>query len=122
MTDARPRTVAIVDDDDAVRDSLKFLLEVVGHTVETFGSAEQFLRSERQHLACLILDHHMPQITGLQLVEMLRARGAVPPVLLVTGSPSPAITARARELGVDRVLEKPPNEDELLEFVTAALS
>ena len=122
MTDAKPRAVAIVDDDDAVRDSLKFLLEVSGYVVEAFASAADFLDNEMHEVACLILDHHMPQMTGLQLVEKLRADGWARPILLVTGSPSPAIVARAAELGVQRVVEKPPSEDEVVEFVNAALA
>jgi two-component system, LuxR family, response regulator FixJ len=122
MTETERRNVGIVDDDYAVRDSLRFLLEVMGHCVTTFASAAEFLKTETQHLACLILDHHMPHMTGLELAARLRANGSVIPILLVTGSPSPAIVARAAELGIDRVLEKPPVEQELLEFISATRS
>ncbi len=122
MAEAERRKVAVVDDDDAVRDSLRFLLEVAGHTVEAFASAAEFLKAEMRHMTCLILDHHMPHMTGLQLAERLRADGVNIPILLVTGSPSPAIVARAAELGIDRVLEKPPGEDDLLDFVNATRS
>jgi two-component system response regulator FixJ len=113
-------TVAIVDDDDAVRNSLRFLLEIFGHKVETFSRAAEFLKSELGHITCLILDHHMPEMTGLQLAAHLRAMGVVIPILLVTGAPSPYIVAQAAEIGVDRVLEKPPDDDEVLAFVEAA--
>ena len=93
------------------------LLEIIGHPVETFASAAEFLKAEIQHLACLILDHHMPEMTGLELAERLRADGSGIPILLITGSPSPAIAARAAELGVTRVLEKPPTEEDLLDFI-----
>ena len=53
-----------------------------------------------RHFACLILDHHMPNMTGLKLDGRLRANGALIPILLITGSPSPTITARAVELGI----------------------
>src|SRR6476620_10157361 len=95
MTEAERRNIAIVDDDLAVRDSLRFLLEVAGHTVETFASAAEFLATNFEHLACLILDHHMPAMTGLELTERLRADGIGIPILLITGSPSPEIVARA---------------------------
>ena len=108
-----------MDDDQAVRDSLRFLLEVVGHPVETFASAAEFLSAERHDLACLILDQHLPQMTGLQLAEKLRAGGSTIPILLITGSPSPAIVARAAQLDI-RALEKPPDEDEVLAFIDAA--
>jgi two-component system response regulator FixJ len=118
MTEAERRTVAIVDDDYAVRDSLRFLLEVIGYAVETFASAADFLQANVRHFACLILDHHMPNITGLELAERLRADGAVIPILLITGSPSPTITGRATELGIT-VLDKPPSEEVLIDFIDA---
>lgn len=119
MSDAEQNMVAIVDDDVAVRDSLRFLLEVVGCTVEAFASAAEFLQANVQDFACLILDHHMPNMTGLQLAERLRADGSDIPILLVTGSPSPAIVARAAELGIERILEKPPGEEDLIDFINA---
>jgi two-component system, LuxR family, response regulator FixJ len=122
MTEAKQGNVAIVDDDTAVRDSLRFLLEVVVHPVETFASAAEFLKAEIRHLACLILDHHMPEMTGLELVERLRADGSSIPILLITGSPSPTIVARAAELGINRVIEKPLTEDDLLGFINTTRS
>ena len=119
MTEANQRQVAVIDDDEAVRNSLQFLLEVVGYRVVTFASAAEFLEADMGGLACLILDHHMPNMTGLELLDRLRADGVGMPVLLITGSPSPDIVARAAELGVDRVLEKPPDEHELLDFIGA---
>ena len=110
MAEAEQRKVAVVDDDDAVRDSLQFLLEVAGHSVEIFASAAEFLKANVQHFFCLILDHHMPKMTGLQLAEKLRVGGAAIPILLITGLSSPAIIARAAELGIDGVLEKRPVE------------
>ena len=119
MTEAERRTVAIVDDDYAVRDSLHFLLEVMKHPVETFASAAEFLKADRRHLACVILDHHMPRMTGLELAERLWADDAAIPILLITGSSTPSIVARAAEVGIDRVLEKPPSDEDLLDFISA---
>jgi FixJ family two-component response regulator len=119
MTEAERRTVAVVDDDHAVRDSFRFLLEVIGYAVETFASAAEFLKANVQHFACLILDHHMPNMTGLELVERLRSNGSGIPILLLTGSPSPAIVARAVELDIYRVLEKPPSDEDLIDFIDA---
>jgi two-component system, LuxR family, response regulator FixJ len=118
MTEAKRRTVAIVDDDHAVLDSFRFLLEVAGCPVEVFASAADFLKANRRHFGCMILDHHMPHMTGLQPVERLRADGSGIPTMLVTGSPSPAIVARAAELGIERVLEKPPGGDDLIDFIS----
>jgi two-component system response regulator FixJ len=122
MTGFEQRNVAIVDDDAAVRDSLRFLLEVIGHPVETFASAAEFLKAEMHRLACLILDHHMPEMTGLELAERLRADGSDLPILLITGSPSPVIAARAAEIGINRVLEKPLSDEDLLDFIKAGVA
>ena len=119
MTETDPPVVAIVDDDDGVRDLLCFLLEIAGHTVETFASAAEFLEAEFGHIACLILDQHMPGMTGLELAEYLRTTGSLIPILLITGLPSPSISARALELGVTRVIEKPPGEEDVVSFITA---
>jgi two-component system, LuxR family, response regulator FixJ len=117
MCEDRGSTVAVIDDDPAVLESLRFLLEVEGHRVVTYASAAEFLRSQAVRPCCLILDHHMPQMTGLELAAHLRSERAGIPVLLITGSPSPAIITRATELGVQKVLDKPPEDDELLQFV-----
>ena len=119
MAEAEQRKVAIVDDDVAVRDSLRFLLEVIGYAAETFASAAEFLKANVHRFACLILDHHMPNMTGLELVERLRDNGSVIPILLLTNSPSPAIVARAAELDIYRVLEKPPSDNDLKDFIDA---
>jgi two-component system response regulator FixJ len=110
--------IAVVDDDDAVRESLAFLLTVTGHEVAAYASAADFLENcDLRRVAGLIVDHHMPRQTGLELLARLREDGRNLPVLLVTGSPSPEIVARAGALGVDRVLEKPVSDERLMEFV-----
>ena len=119
MTEAEPRVVAIVDDDHAVRESLQFLLEVAGHSVKAFASAAEFLKAEMHYLRCLILDHHMPHMTGLDLAERLREAGVNIPILLVIGSPSPAIVARAAGFGIEKVLEKPLADKDLFDFINA---
>ena len=111
--------VAIVDDDPAIRDALKLLIEVTGHQVTTFASATAFLEARPRYLACLILDQHMPRMTGLELAAQLRQEKLRIPILLITGLPSPAIEARAAQLDIEKVLEKPPDEDDLLAFVEA---
>ena len=113
------RLVAVVDDDDAVRDSLQFLLETAGYCVATYHSAAQFLNDAKPgDLSCLVIDQHMPEQTGLQLVARLRERGmTLPPIALITGSPSPDLERRARDLGVASVLEKPLDDDLLLDFI-----
>lgn len=116
-------SVAVVDDDDAVRDSLRFLLEAAGFSVATFGSAAQFLNEASfDNLSCLVVDQHMPGQTGLQLINSLRSQGANLPVALITGSPSADLLRQASELGVARVLEKPLNDEVLLHFLECPCS
>ena len=75
MTDNPSGIVAIVDDDQAVLDSLKFLLEVVGYQVVVHASARGFLNDRASRPACLIVDQHMPGMTGLDLTQTLRDDG-----------------------------------------------
>jgi two-component system response regulator FixJ len=119
MAGTHDSSVAVVDDDLAVLDSLKFLLEVAGHRVRTYASAAAFLDDRAAQPACLILDQHMPQMTGLELAAQLRTAGLDIPVLLFSAQLSPAIMARAAHLGIEKVLGKPPAENELLSFVNA---
>lgn len=121
MPDRRRPLVGVVDDDAAVRDSLQFLLEAAGYRVVAFSSAEQCLATiGEEHIACLLLDHHMPLVTGLDLLQRLRALGHDLPVALMTGSPSPRLTQHALELGVIAVLEKPLDELALFRFLEDA--
>ena len=119
MADNRSGAVAVVDDDPAVLDSLKFLLEVAGRSVAIYPSAAAFLDDRATSPACLIVDQHMPAMTGLELAARLRSEGAGIPVLIITAVPSPAIVARAAQLGIENVLEKPLDEDDLLQFVSS---
>ena len=89
-------TVAIVDDDEAVRDSLQHLLGAIGHKTETFASVAEFLKADLDKVLCLIVDYHMPDMTGLDLVARLRAEGNPIPIMPVTGAPSRAIDGRAK--------------------------
>lgn len=118
MQDGHRHFVAVVDDDDAVRDSLRFLLESAGYDVLTFGSAGEFLaQADFAALHCMLVDQHMPQATGLELVAKIRETRPDLPVALMTGSPSGELTRRAFELGVSQMMEKPLQEGRLLAFV-----
>jgi FixJ family two-component response regulator len=117
MINDQPPEVAVVDDDAAVLDSFRFMLELAGFRVSTYTSALAYLDRAGISPRCIILDHHMPAMTGLELTARLRAEGIAVPVLLITAAPSPSIVARAAQAGV-RVLEKPPTQDELIRFVT----
>ena len=112
--------IAVIDDDPAVLDSLKFLLESAGYTVAAYSSASAFLDDRLARPACLIVDQHMPAMTGLDLVAHLRQAAAPIPALLITGAPSPAIAARASQLDIE-MLEKPAGENDVLKFIDAHL-
>jgi two-component system response regulator FixJ len=117
MLDGRHRLIAVIDDDDAVRDSLQFLLETVGFSVATYNSAAQFLSEAcPADLACVVVDQHMPDMTGLQLVGRLRSQGTTLPIILITGSPSPDLVRLADQLDA-HVLEKPLDDEILLGFI-----
>jgi len=121
MPDRRGRRVGVIDDDAAVRDSLRFLLEAAGHNVQAFHSTDQFLAAaDILSLDCLLLDQHMPGATGLELLRRLSQAGAHLPVALMTGSPSPQLTQQALALGAALVLEKPLLENALFAFVEGA--
>ena len=108
VTKAAGSLIYIVDDDDAVRDSLRLLLETYGMTVEDFGSTAEFSAAERQHpRACLILDLHLPVMGGLEYLASRPKDAARLPVIVVTGRSDEASKARALELGAVDFLEKP---------------
>jgi two-component system, LuxR family, response regulator FixJ len=116
-----PVRVAIVDDDDAVLDSAQFLLEVEGHAVSPFPSGAAFLTAQAaQPFDCVILDQHMPDLTGLELAQRLRAVGDRLPIMLISGAMTPDIAAKAAEFGVLEVAEKPVSDEDLMTFVEAA--
>lgn len=116
------RRVMIIDDDASVRDSLQFLFEIAGFSSAAYASARDCLASfPREDAACLVVDQHMPDLTGLELVAELRRRGVRLPAVLVTGSPSHDLERRAAELDGMRVMPKPPLEDELLRFVASSV-
>jgi two-component system response regulator FixJ len=112
--------VALVDDDLAVLDSWRLVLELEGYTVVAYSSAMAFLDDRTTDPACLISDYQMPCMTGLELAARLREEGSGIPILLITGSPSRAILARAALLGID-VLEKPAHERDVMKFIDAHL-
>jgi FixJ family two-component response regulator len=110
--------IALLDDDPGIRDSLSFLLNVAGYEVVAYTSADELLREcQLEQLNGLILDHHMPNMTGLELASRLRADSWRFPILLITAAPSPAVLTKATELGIAKVLRKPFAESDIFAFV-----
>ena len=114
--------VFVVDDDDAVRDSIKTLLEVHGFEVEDFASTGEFAKSYRKPpRGCLILDQHLPLTTGLDFLKSAAGRSLDIPVILITGQGDPKIEQRAHEAGVAEYLQKPIAQNLLLNTVERVL-
>jgi len=116
-------TVFVVDDDASIRDSLRYLLESVRLTVETFESADRFLQQvDTDQAGCLILDVRMPGMTGLELQEALLARTSTLPIIILTGHGDVPMAVRAMSRGSFDFVQKPFNGPQLLERVQAAIA
>ncbi len=103
----RPLTVVVVDDDPAVRGSLKFSLELEGFAVRAYGSADELLRTgDLGGCDCLVIDQRMPGMSGMELIAHLRGQEVFTPAILLISQPNPALTARAASTGIP-IVEKP---------------
>ena len=114
-----PALIDVIDDDDAVRDSIRALLESYGYTVREHSSAEAFLSLSDTKADCLLVDQHMPGMTGLELLGHMRERGDQTPALMITGRSDTSIEPRAAAKGA-KVLHKPVNEDQLVVLIEVA--
>ena len=112
--------ISIVEDDEPARDSLAVLLESAGFPVRSFASCEALLAAGPSDEKCLVLDIHMPGMSGLELLEELRRAGDERPVIVVTAYSTPATVQRARAAGAFGFLEKPFKAAELLDLIRAA--
>lgn len=116
--------IHVVDDDDAFRRSLVFLLESVGWQVASHASAEDFLagiEAAPDTAGCMVLDIRMPRMSGLELQEQLRARGALPPIVFITGHGDVELAVQAMKHGACDFLQKPFRDQALLDAVAAAV-
>lgn len=119
----RPQpTVFVVDDDEAMRSSLKWLIESVGLRVECHESAEYFLNSYYPgRSGCLLLDVRMPGMSGLELQEYLNNHEITIPVIIITGHGDVPMSVRAMKSGASDFIEKPFNDELLLDSIRNAL-
>jgi FixJ family two-component response regulator len=119
---AQPNPVVlVVDDDPAVRNSLKFSLQIEGFSVRAYASGSELLSDpDLPDTGCLVIDQRMPGMSGLDLVASLRERHVVLPAILITTNPNAAVQRRAADAGVP-VVEKPLLGDALSRRIREAL-
>ena len=112
--------IYVVDDDDAVRDATRLLLETCGFNVLGFPSAAAFLASFSQDSgACILLDLHMPKMGGLELLQSLRSKGVRTPVIIMSGRREPGVDADLQQAGVSAIFSKPCDDDALIGAIRA---
>ncbi|MGF7147517.1 FixJ family two-component response regulator [Sphingomonas zeicaulis] len=117
-----PPLIAIVDDDEAVREALSDLLLVEAYAAETFRGAIDFLNDPApDRFACLITDVRMPEMDGIELVRRLRQRGSTLPVIVITSLQDEAARARAMAAGATAWFTKPFSDDALFVSLRAVL-
>src|SRR5580658_817292 len=116
------RLIAIIDDDEAMQDSLRDLMEAAGLAARSFGSAEEFLASDlHTRAACLIVDVRMPKMSGLQLQAKLKEEDCNIPIIFITAHGDASIRVRAMREGAVEFLAKPFDHHLLLKRVRAAV-
>ncbi|MCB1887818.1 MAG: response regulator transcription factor [Rhodocyclaceae bacterium] len=123
LPSAPDQIVYIVDDDEALRDSLAWLLDSAGYATESFDSAEAFLETYSESMAgCLLLDVRMPGMSGLELYERLRELHATLPVVFITGHGDVPMAVAALKRGAADFIEKPFNDEAMLRLVEQCLT
>jgi two-component system response regulator FixJ len=111
----------VIDDDEAMRESLSFLLDTAGYAARSYESAVQFLAAASEAHGCIVTDVRMPDMNGLELVRRLRERGSTTPVIVITGHGDVPLAVEAMKAGVHDFLEKPFDDDVFLAAVAGAL-
>jgi FixJ family two-component response regulator len=114
--------VFVVDDDSSIREAIKSLVSLVGLRVETFGTAQEFLRTERPDLpGCVVLDVELPGLSGLDLQRELAAHGIKLPIIFIAGYGDIPMSVRAMKAGATEFLTKPFRDQDLLDAIQQAL-
>ncbi len=118
----KPATVFVIDDDEAVRTSLRLLLKSVGLPVETFASAQEFLdQYDEDRAGCLVLDIRMPGISGLELQQHLNDRNSITPIVFITGHGDVPMAVEAMQAGAVDFIQKPFRDQDLIDRINRAL-
>ncbi|ROR94871.1 LuxR family two component transcriptional regulator [Sinobacterium caligoides] len=120
--DLKP-AVYVIDDDDAVRESLELLLDSVGQQTKSYDSAQSFLDSYSNNmLGCIVLDIRMPGMNGMELQKELNRLGSILPIIFVTGHGDVPMAVEAMQHGAVDFVQKPYREQELLDKINQALA
>ena len=115
-------TIAVIDDDESVRQSLRQLLRAADYNALTFGSAEEFLaRGDGDHIDCMIVDVNLPGMSGVALVQTLLAQGKTIPAVLITARDDPATLDLIRRIGGVPHLRKPFSDDALFDALARVM-
>ncbi len=114
--------IAIVDDDEAVRESTRALVRSLGYNASTFSSAEEFLDSNPGDTSCLILDVQMKGLSGVELQELLIAQGRRTPIIFVTAFPDERTRSKVLAAGAIGFLSKPCSDEKLTKFLDMAIA
>ena len=123
MSASNSRLVYVVDDDEALRDSVRWLLESTGYRIAAYSTAERFLAAYKPGCAtCLVLDVRMPGLTGLELQQELNRRGETLPIIFITGHGTVPMAVSAVKSGAFHFLEKPFKDAQLLALIEEAAS
>lgn len=118
----KPSLVAVVDDEESVRRALERLLRSAGFAVETFSSGAEFLLTLPEHLpACLVLDLHMPDLSGLDVQILLERERLAVPVVVITGHDTPETRKRVVARGAKAYLRKPVDDRMLINAINNAI-
>jgi FixJ family two-component response regulator len=114
--------ISVIDDDESFRIALVGLLRSVGYEAQGFSSAVEFINSgEEEACDCIITDFCMPRMSGLDLIQVLTARGSTVPVIMVTGRPEPGLEAKVAAGGAVCLLMKPFEDDALIHYLERVL-
>ena len=114
--------VNVVDDDEAVRDSIRLLLQTVGLTAHCFADAQSFLDAyEPDQVACIVLDIRMPGMSGLDLQEVLNERRCTQPIIFITGHGDIPMAVQAMRNGAADFIQKPFRDQDLIDCIHKAL-
>jgi two-component system, LuxR family, response regulator FixJ len=122
MTEPLSPLIHLIDDDEAVRNALSLLISTVGLRVHAWPNAQVFMdRFDRQSIGAIVMDIRMPGLSGLAALDMLITQGVDQPVIILTGHGTVELCRRAFKAGAAEFLEKPVDDDQLIDTLQAAV-